>query len=101
MKLLGTQLYRRQVRASLAPKETDRWLAQTGSKSAAERKKALSRLEQQRRRYLGANSEEGAISARFFFLQFCNGSPTSSHVSRGEWRKSSTGIIFASLSPEI
>ena len=32
--------------------------------STAERKKALCRLEQRRRCYLGASSEEGAISAR-------------------------------------
>ena len=83
--------------------------SEEGAISARALKKALFRFEQRRRCYLGASSEEGAITARtarkrylkqdFFFLQFCSGSPTRSHVSRGEWRKSSAGIFFSSLRP--
>ena len=48
-----------------------------------------------------ARAAKKAIWARFLFHQFCSGSPTRSHVSRGERRMSSTGIFFLSLRPRI
>ena len=56
-----------------------------GAISARAAKKALSRRELRRRRYLGVNSKKALSQAGFFFLQFCSGSPTRPHVSRGEW----------------